>query len=70
MAYFIIAVLAFFIGYREITLREKCREIDRIYKRMNKIEYKLKTMQDEEAVELLSSKWRMDKKVDYWVDEA
>jgi hypothetical protein len=37
---------------------------------MNKIEYKLKTMQEEETIDLLNSKWRMDKKVDYWVDEA
>lgn len=70
MNYFIIAVLVLIIIYLKIAMRDKNREIDHIYKRMNKIEYKLKTMQEEETIDLLNSKWRMDKKVDYWVDEA
>lgn len=70
MIYFIMAVLVLIIVYLKIAMRDKNKEIDHIYKRMNKIEYKLKTLQDEEAVDMLSSKWRMDKKVDYWVDET
>jgi len=70
MIYFIMAVLVLIIVYLKIAMRDKNKEIDHIYKRMNKIEYKLKIMQDEEAVDMLSSKWRMDKKVDYWVDET
>ena len=70
MIYFIMAVLVLIIVYLKIVMRDKNKEIDHIYKRMNKIEYKLKTLQDEEAVDMLSSKWRMDKKVDYWVDET
>jgi hypothetical protein len=68
MNYFIMTVLVLIIIYLKIAMRDKNREIDHIYKRMNKIEYKLKTLQDEDAVDLLNSKWRMDKKVDYWVE--
>lgn len=69
MTWIIVAVLVFVLCWRELALRDKDKEIGRLQRRINHVEFKLTTYQDEEAVQHLKEKYREDKKVNYWVGE-
>lgn len=69
MAWIIVLVLFVVLCWRELAMRDKDREIGRLQRRINQVEFKLTTYQDEEAVQHLKEKYRQDKKIDYWVDE-
>jgi len=70
MCYLAIAVLVGVIVWREAKLRDLEKDVDRLFSRLTSCEYRLKQMQDDEAVERLKYKYWPDKKPDYSVSDG